>query len=414
MLGHMRGKFANWVIGIVIGFIAFVFIFYGVYTPKTQQAMQGGAVGSINGDAVTALEFNRIMNRYAENLKQRGFQEEQLKMLGIQNWAWEEIVNQKLLASEASRQGVLPSEGEVRDQIQKIPAFQKDARFDLAQYKQVLSSNRLSAAQFEQSVRDGLLMEQWQEYFKRRAIVSDAEIKRDFALDNEKRNVAFVLLTNESGKKSINITQEEVSAFLKEPKNLEQAKSRFDAQKDLKFKGKKLEEAQNGIAREIILEGKTEAIRNANETLATKVMETFDGSAASLARTDSLVKSAGVKVERSGLFTRRSSFLAGIGEAKDLVKDAFTPASPLDPKQGGKAKKYNVARGIVVAILVDQQKPDFSQLSSVEMEKTRKKIAQGKEGELYGAWLKQLKTHAKITKNDAVFGKDAADLLKGQ
>jgi peptidyl-prolyl cis-trans isomerase D len=405
MLSKMRGKFAQWMIGLIIVFIGFVFVFYGVYTPNSQMGGPGGGetVGSINGEAVTGIEFARIVNRYTETFKSRGFQEEQLKMLGIQNWAWDEIVNQRLLTQEGKKQGVTPSEEEVRDQIQKIPAFQRDGKFDLGLYKQLLTSNKMNTAQFEQSVRHSLLSEQWQRYFANRAVVTDAEIKQDYQLENDRRKIAFVLLTNESGKKSLTIPSTEVETFLKDSKGIEQVKSRFEGQKEFKYKGKKLEDVQSDIAREVLLENKTDAIRVANEKQADEVIAMMDGKDASKIKINTFLKTAGVKVEESAYFNRKSSFISGIGDSKDIVKDAFQTPSPLDPKNAGKAKKYSVARGVVVAVLVSSQTPDLTKLTAEELMANRKKLGQNKESELYGNWMKQLKTKAKITKNDAVF-----------
>src|SRR5262245_16692895 len=116
MLRLMRGKAASWIIGIIISFIAFVFIFYGVYNPRNAGGGRGGSTaGSVNGETITIGEFNSVMNRFAEGLKSRGFGEEQLKMLGVQNWAWEELVNQKILVQEAKALHLMPAEQAIRE-----------------------------------------------------------------------------------------------------------------------------------------------------------------------------------------------------------------------------------------------------------------------------------------------------------
>ena len=59
MLSWIREKFGTVVIGGIITFIAFVFVFYGVFSPKSTRGLHEGAVaGTVNGDSISIADFN--------------------------------------------------------------------------------------------------------------------------------------------------------------------------------------------------------------------------------------------------------------------------------------------------------------------------------------------------------------------
>ncbi len=60
MLSWIRVKFGTVVIGGIITFIAFVFVFYGVFSPKSTRGLHEGSVaGTVNGDPISISDFNR-------------------------------------------------------------------------------------------------------------------------------------------------------------------------------------------------------------------------------------------------------------------------------------------------------------------------------------------------------------------
>jgi hypothetical protein len=116
-----------------------------------------------------------------------------------------------------------------------------------------------------------------------------------------------------------------------------------------------------------------------------------------------LLKPYDVELRKSGLVTRATPSLPALGEAKEILSDAFAAKSPIDPKQGGKAKKYNVGAATVVALVTDSQAPDLSKFEE-EKPALREQLRRRKEGELFQAWLKTLRDKAKIDANTAVVG----------
>ena len=405
MLSWIRTKFGPVIVGGIIGVIALVFVFYGVFNPKTTQGIRAGAVaGSVNGDSISIADFNREFARRLEFFKQMAggkLSDEQLKQFRVREGVFQELVSRRLMVQESSRAGMDPSDEEIRAKIREIPAFQKDGKFDTYTYKQVLQANNHTPASFENLIREDLAVQQWTKYFKDRVHVSDEEIKDEFMISRDKRNVKYVLITTEAGKKGVKVESAEVEKYLKDTGKANIAKAHYEGLKEKEYKGKTFDQVKTEIARDLLASEKLDQIKKINDGLAVQVEGLLTASAGSDAKVNALLKPYGVTVKTTGLFSRESPYLPGIGEARDLTADAFAKKSPIDPAQGGKAKKYNSAAWTMVAIVSESQKPDLAKLDA-EREKIVDQMIQRKQRGLEEEWMKKLNAKAKIEMNKAV------------
>jgi len=371
MLTWIREKFGTVVIGGIISLIAFVFVFYGVFNPRATRGLHEGAVaGTVNGDSISIADFNRELKRRTDFFRglMGGGQitDEQLKAFRVKGMVFEELVRKKLLLQEAERQGLLASDEEIKEQIQEMPAFQKDGKFDLATYKQVLEANNYSAGTFERVMREDLSVQRWNDYFRNRAQVSEPEARKRYLISEDKRDVRYVLLTTETGKKGVKITDEEIAKYLGDTAKKNIAQAQFDREKDTKFKGKTFDQVKDSIVREILAGDRMDEIRKINDGLAEKAVGLLTADKASDAKVNALLKPYDVTVRSTGLLSRMNPYVPGIGEAKELMADLFAAKSPIDPSQGGKAKKYVSGAWVLVAIISETQKPDLAKFEATK------------------------------------------------
>jgi parvulin-like peptidyl-prolyl isomerase len=404
-----RGKYSTLISGAIIGFIAFVFVVSGVFNPKSTRGLHEGAVaGTVNGDPISISEFNRALNQRMEFFKNMGggkFTDEQLKQFHVREGVFEELVRRKLMVQEAAKQGMEASDEEVRDRIRDIPSFQKDGKFDVATYKQVLESNSYNPGGFEKLVREDISLQGWQNYFQNRVRVSDDELKQQYAMNEDKRDIKYVLLTTEAGRQAIQIEQAAVDKFLADPAKLNLAKSQFEAKKDKEFKGMTFDMVKGQIARDVLSGEKVDEIKKINEKVGDQVAALLKADKKSDAAVNALLKPYKAEVKTTGLVSGQNPALPGIGHAPDVIADAFAAKSPIDPVQGGKAKRYTSANWVVVALIADSRKPDLSKLDT-ERTQLVKQLTQRKQREIYDDWLKKLSSHATIDRNPQVVGSD--------
>lgn len=369
MLTWIREKFGTLMVGGIIGFIAFVFVFYGVFSPKSTRGLHEGSVaGTVNGERITIPEFNRELNRRVEMFKSFGggtLTEEQMKAYHLRESVFTDLATRKALGQEAIRQGLIPSDDEIRDKIREIPSFQKDGKFNYPTYKQTLEANQYTPGSFEKLVRDDLAQQRWQQHFVGRAHVSEEEAKREFLFSHNKRNIKYVMLTPEAVKPSVKATDQAAAPATEKP-----------------------EETQKRL-----------------ESLSEQVVAKLTESKNSDKQVEALLKSYGIKVKSTGLKTRQGLYFPEFGQASELtpefVKDAFAEPSPLDARAGGKAKKYPLAGRILVALVTETEKPQLEKYPS-EREKIQGQLVSKKAQSIYQEWVKGLMEKAKIDQNPAV------------
>ncbi|MGK5087376.1 SurA N-terminal domain-containing protein [Bdellovibrionota bacterium FG-2] len=405
MLTWIREKFGKIVIGSIIGFIAFVFVFSGVFNPKSTRGLHEGAVaGTVNGDSISISDFNRELNRRVEYFKAMTggkLTDEQIQAFHLRDGVFQELARRKIMGQEAVRRKMIPSDDEIMDRIREIPAFQKDGHFDVVAYKQVLASNNYTPSSFERMMREDLSLQQWEGFFKARLHVSEGELRKSFATSRDKREIKYVLLNHDAGAKALVIAPDEIEKFLKDPAKLNLVKSRFDSKKDTEFKGKAFDTVKETLAREVLRSQKVDEISKINEKMAEQVLPLMGLDAASDAKVNAVLKPLGVLVKTGVMISRQAPQIPQVGEVKELVKDAFLKQSPIAVAQGGKAKRYSAAGSIIIAVVTRAEAPDFSKFDA-ERETLFKQVASAKERAVFEGWVKKLVEKAKIDTNPSV------------
>lgn len=402
MLSWIREKFGTVVIGGIISFIAFVFIFYGIFSPKSTQGLHEGAVaGMVNGDAVTLTDFNREFNRRLEMFK--GFSggkltEEQIEQYRIKDMVFDDLVRRRLLIQEVKKQGVQAADEQVKDAIREMSVFQKDKKFDILTYKQVLEANQYTPGRFETIVRDDLSSQLWERYFFKRVSASLEELKKEYVQTQDKRKLKYVLLSTAATKKLVHVSPAEVQKYLSEEAKLNLVKSQYEAKKESDYKGKTLDAVKESIAQELISGDRMSEAQKAGDELAEKIRALLVASKKSDTQISALLKPIGGEIKTSDWMTRENTYLPGLGDVGSIAKDAFSKSGLTT-----EAKKYSLAVGTVVALVVETQTPDFSKFEE-QRETLAKQVLMRKQRDLYQNWISELTKAAKIEKNATVLG----------
>jgi len=400
MMTWIREKFGTVIIGGIISLIGFVFVFYGVFTPKATRGLHEGAVaGTVNGEPISIGDFNRSLNRRLEFFKSIGgdkITEEQLKSLRVREMVFEDLVQRKILSQQAGERGLIAANEEVKDRIQEVPAFQKDGKFDFATYKEVLMANRQTPGGFEKMVRDDLSVQQMQQFLRSHIRVSENELKQEYSLNEEKRKLRTILLTPETAKKDIQVSQQEVTTFLSEPGRVNLAKQRFEAGKDSNYKGQSFDSVKETIVRGIIAEGKTSEIQEKLQEISDRVLVLAQNNAkASEGQLTALVKKYSTEAKTTGWVTAKKPVVPGFGEAKELFNDAFSTDGARTPK------KYLLGNRILVAWVVDSQGANFKAFEK-EKDALLRQLTMKKTQDFFQAWIGQMRKVSQVESNPAV------------
>ncbi len=348
MIGKLRGKVGSYIIGGVITCIALIFAFEGVFGPKSTRGLHDGAVaGKVNGEPITIGDYNRALERkmeYLKGLTGGKVTEEQMKMFRVREGVFQEIVQQKLMAQAALDSGRSPSDEAVRQEIMTLPYFQKEGKFDPAQYRGVLEANHYSTAMFEKMIREQLAVQDWTRSFANQVRVSDAEAKEEYLLSKNQRTYKIVSIPAAAPATTLTpkAAAQKVVALLKADK--------------------KSDDAVNAV-----------------------------------------LKPFGVTVREIPDATEGSGFVAGANDHPELAKELFSEKG----LTVGQAKIYENAARISVVLVTSAKKPDLSKFES-EKGETQSQLRSKKERDLLNDVIKKLTDKAKIDPNPAVVGGDSA------
>ena len=196
--------------------------------PTTLQA------ATVNGKEITALEFNQRYNQQLNNFRQQGnpLPENLARQFGIPRQVLDSMIDAELLGQASARLGLNGSDEEVAELVVKSPDFQKDGKFDLAQYQLALRDYyRKTPGEYEESIRRSLAAQKLLEVVQGAATVSDDELKARFEKEGNKAALTFVRFLPSMFASQVNLKPEEISAWAKA--NTEAVKAAYEKNKVL-------------------------------------------------------------------------------------------------------------------------------------------------------------------------------------
>jgi peptidyl-prolyl cis-trans isomerase D len=218
VLSLMRKHAKSWLIKVLIGIIAAVFIFYFGYSFTSKRALK---MALVNGEVISSLEYQKTYRDLLEGLRVRYkglWNDNLIKVFDLKNKALENLINQKLISQEAKKLGLAVTESEVQKAIMDYPAFQTNGQFDLRRYKALLGNNRMKPEDFEATMDGELLRGKLSQFLLAFMGVTDQEVLDYYTYTNEKIKISFVQFKPEKLKKSTKLDQAAMEEYFKEHK----------------------------------------------------------------------------------------------------------------------------------------------------------------------------------------------------
>jgi len=226
MLDRMR-RHRNWLKwSLALVCLAFV-IFYipdFLSNPGTDLAATN-TVAVVEGREIQGDEFRRTYQAQLQAYRSAyggSMSEALLKQLGVDQQILQQMVDERAALAEAERLGIGVSDGEVRQAILAVPAFQENGAFIGAQrYQQLLSSQNppVTTSQFEESVRRALVVEKLRSSVTEWLSIADKELEQEYRRRNEKVKLAVVSLLTDSFRAGVTASDADVAAHFEARKD---------------------------------------------------------------------------------------------------------------------------------------------------------------------------------------------------
>lgn len=219
MLSFIRTVFGKWFLIIIVAGISMVFVLWGVFPGSGRVGGGGTEVASIGGEAITLQELNQAYKRNLEMYQQMSPELPEQLIQSLKQQTLQGLVQQKLMVIEAERLGISASDAEVMAEIQKIPVFHDKVtnKFDRNRYVSVLAQNNLTPGQFEASVRGSVSQERLMKFLEARIRITDEELRREFRLTSDQRELEFVRFSRTEAAKKVSVPAKEIDQLLADP-----------------------------------------------------------------------------------------------------------------------------------------------------------------------------------------------------
>ena len=238
MLDRMRRHkgWLKWSLALVC--VTFVFF----YIPSFFKSDPAGAaspdrVASVGDRTISANDFRRrylaqvnaYRASYGGNLSDAILQQMQVPQQVLQ-----QMIEENAEIAEAEKMGITVTDDEVKAQIVAIPGLQENGHFiGEDRYRALLRAQDppMTPADFEQNVRQSLMLDKFRAGLTEWMSISDAELERDYKLQNEKATLEVVAILADNFKNQVNPSDAEITARFDANKE----KYRIPEQRKIKF-----------------------------------------------------------------------------------------------------------------------------------------------------------------------------------
>ena len=216
MMDILRQSAQSWGIKIAFGIIIAVFIFAfgaGGFNGNTDPV-----IAYVNDQPVPTQEFMQVYRETAEAMRAQNpnMDSEQFQSHEFKKAVFDQMVSQKLLDAAARKLGISVSNNELSYSIRQIPGFNDDnGKFDMDRYQAFLQSRHMSAATFEDDIRNSALIRKLQEYITLPVKPSEAEARKLFDTASEKVQIDYYYISGADFIKNTKISEKEIEDFYK-------------------------------------------------------------------------------------------------------------------------------------------------------------------------------------------------------
>lgn len=191
-------KSLTWVLwGVVAVFVMLIFFEWGGVNDR--QSANTDVAATVGSEKITYSEFRQqyrnLEDRYRQTFGDQ-FNSDLAKQFNLPVQALDQLINRRILLMEAREIGLRATDAEVRDAILEYPAFldENDNFIGTERYQQLLRANRMTAADFEDSLRSDVLLGKLNAVLGQTAYVSDAEVESGYREQAERAEIRFVQL----------------------------------------------------------------------------------------------------------------------------------------------------------------------------------------------------------------------------
>ncbi|AOT09427.1 peptidylprolyl isomerase [Pseudoalteromonas luteoviolacea] len=208
-----QGLAAKIVLGAVI--LSFALAGIGGYLGQTTEQ----PVAEVNGVKISQLDFARAFENERGRLEQQfGEYFEQIAsdptyMAQIREGVVERLVQQELQNQLAQELGLRVSDEQIKQAIFEMPYFQIGGQFSNDRYLQLIRQMNFQPDDFREYLREEMTRNQLVSAIAGSDFALDSEVKQTLTLQQQTRNVDYLVLDKEKLKSQVSVTESEIKDY---------------------------------------------------------------------------------------------------------------------------------------------------------------------------------------------------------
>ena len=176
-----------------------------------------GVVAKVAGADITSQEVQRQAREMVHQQFPRGGAQASMLLPFFASQAAQQLIQRQALIAEAEHLGLRATDEAVRDELQhgrySQTFFPAGNFIGEAAYEELLQQHDLTVTQFEQSVKEDILIDKLRSLVAGGAMVTDAEIRQKFEKENTKIKFDYAVLRKDDILKELHPTDSELKAF---------------------------------------------------------------------------------------------------------------------------------------------------------------------------------------------------------
>jgi peptidyl-prolyl cis-trans isomerase D len=217
MLQAIRDKAQGWIAWTIVILISIPFALWGI-----QEYLGVGGeveVAKVEGEAITERMLDQRVRDFREAMRNQmgdAYRPELFEDAATRRQVLDAIIEERVMLGKAQDWNLQTSDAQARGFIGTIPGFQRDGRFDPQIYDAAIRNRGLSAAGFEQMVRQDMMLDQLRDGVRDSAFVTERELSDRIRLRDEKRSISYLRIPANQGRDTVAVTDDALRAFYDE------------------------------------------------------------------------------------------------------------------------------------------------------------------------------------------------------
>ena len=215
MLDAIRERAHGWLAKVILGLITIPFMLWGVES-YIDKGGGGDVLASVNGDKVFRQEFDTAIKAQQEMLRASmgaAYDPATFDDPKIRQSVLDGIVDQRLIIQAANEAGLMISNTQMGKIIAGLPAFQENGQFSQARYDQVLRQQGMNIAEFENRLRQELLINDVRSVFQASAIMPSNVAANFLHAYEQQREISSSTLTSEQFMHQARVSAADIQAW---------------------------------------------------------------------------------------------------------------------------------------------------------------------------------------------------------